>query len=556
MRWLKYGVGVMFTATFLSCRGAAVPRSETPSLEEIARRYTRRTAGGVHLPIVRQVPTETSKLRRRGLTSAIGLGDFVDLYNVLISIGGTTTPLLLDTGSSDLWVVSDDCTQGCSSSQSAYPHASLQYSGADGDLWYGDSNTITHASGKIGKDTVTLAGLTLQDQYFIAVNRTNVTLGETGSSGIFGLGFPVISDVAFRLWNQSRSSISTKRQVTEDNPIPPSNIKLGSRILPSFNFRRIEFPILSDYFSSPGKQRRQTLASGNVSSSAASIFHALSVFGPLLTRFVAAAQLTLPMFTVTLQRDAIQVGGNVGMLSIGEMPSGVSEHNLTWVPIRAYPYLLPAPTDSPNEMYPLTWEIPLDDVYLDGVKLPRSTLSSPFITLSALVDSGNSILRGPADVVRNIQSKLGINGRFRCSEPHTIAFSIGGQLFPVDPRDFIQQVFENDVAMCTSMLAPTDPPALGRVQFSWSLGDPFLKSVLAAFYYGNITHPSHDPPKMGFLSTVPQDAASQLVSAVAAVKTGDNFPYISEVAPSGTFKPAGTASNGVPLATATGRAAG
>ena len=99
----------------------------------------------------------------------------------------------------------------------------------------------------------------------------------------------------------------------------------------------------------------------------------------------------------------------------------------------------------------------------------------------------------------------------------------------------------------------------------------WLNSVLVAFYYGNNTYPSHDPPKMGFLSTVPQDAASQLVSAVAAVKTGDNFPcrflptpslfplllpttVISEVAPSGTFNPAGTASNGVPLATATGGA--
>jgi len=52
----------------------------------------------------------------------------------------------------------------------------------------------------------------------------------------------------------------------------------------------------------------------------------------------------------------------------------------------------------------------------------------------------------------------------------------------------------------------------------------WVNSVLAAFYYGNITYPSRDPPRMGFLSTVPEDAASQLVSAVAAVQTGDNFP--------------------------------
>ena len=62
---------------------------------------------------------------------------------------------------------------------------------------------------------------------------------------------------------------------------------------------------------------------------------------PFLTRFVTAAQLALPMYSLMLQRDSLQVGGNAGMLSIGEMPSGVSEDSLTWVPIRAYPYWLP-----------------------------------------------------------------------------------------------------------------------------------------------------------------------------------------------------------------------
>lgn len=299
---------------------------------------------------MRQV-TEASELRRRGLTSAIGLGDFADIvYNVLISVGGTTTPLVLDTGSSDLWVVSDKCSHGCLSSQSAYPQASFQYSGADAELLYGDSTSGTAALGMIGKDTVSLAGLTLQDQYFVAVNQTNTTLGQTGSSGIFGLGFPVGSVVWSELWTQLKSSGSTKREVTEDTPITPSNQKFGTRIFPSFNFRRIKFPSLSDFFPSPSEQKRQ---SSNVSSTMTALLPTWSVFGPLLARFVTAAQLTLPMYTVTLQRDSIQVGGNVGMLSIGEMPSGVSEDSLTWVPIRAYSYSqggLPAPPDSPNEV--------------------------------------------------------------------------------------------------------------------------------------------------------------------------------------------------------------
>lgn len=50
-------------------------------------------------------------------------------------------------------------------------------------------------------------------------------------------------------------------------------------------------------------------------------------------------------------------------------------------------------------------------------------------------------------------------------------------------------------------------------------------SVLAAFYYGNLTYPTHDPPKMGFLSTVPSDASDRMEAAVAAAgKVNNNFP--------------------------------
>ena len=63
-------------------------------------------------------------------------------------------------------------------------------------LWRGRGALVwrldSWASGMIGEDTVTLAGLTLQDQYFDAVNQTNTTLARAGSSEIFGLGFPVI----------------------------------------------------------------------------------------------------------------------------------------------------------------------------------------------------------------------------------------------------------------------------------------------------------------------------------------------------------------------------
>jgi phytepsin len=61
----------------------------------------------------------------------------------------------------------------------------------DAKLFYGDSLTGTHAFGPIGKDTVSLSGLSLPDQYFAAINNTNISIANDGSAGIFGLGFPI-----------------------------------------------------------------------------------------------------------------------------------------------------------------------------------------------------------------------------------------------------------------------------------------------------------------------------------------------------------------------------
>ena len=60
------------------------------------------------------------------------------------------------------------------------------------DLRYGDSRTGTHAAGSIGNDSTGIAGLVIKDQYFASVYDTNTSVTESGSAGIFGLGFPAI----------------------------------------------------------------------------------------------------------------------------------------------------------------------------------------------------------------------------------------------------------------------------------------------------------------------------------------------------------------------------
>lgn len=78
--------------------------------------------------------------------------------------------------------------------------------------------------------------------------------------------------------------------------------------------------------------------------------------GPLLSRLAMTGAIEQPMFTVTLQRNTIDIGGNDGALTVGRLPDGVDNSSLTWVPVKLYPTTsggLQAPTFAPNEVYPL-----------------------------------------------------------------------------------------------------------------------------------------------------------------------------------------------------------
>ena len=109
----------------------------------------------------------------------------------------------------------------------------------------------------------------------------------------------------------------------------------------------------------------------------------------------------------------------------------------------------------------------------------------------------------------------------------------------MDPRDFGWQAAPDSLRLCNASIVATDPPSKGFL-YAWTLGVPFLKScvkitwsilfvtysryhrVLASFYYGNLTNPSADPPRIGFVSTMPQDAKDLLSAAIKAA--GANFP--------------------------------
>ncbi|TFK52169.1 acid protease [Heliocybe sulcata] len=437
-----------------------------------AGRVKRRSA---EVPIMRERRQAAGDMQKRGWGGAVGLGDSEDLfYSVALTVGSTTTAFNLDTGSSDLWVTSSDCQSGAckNSTWPQYPLSTFSSADTDVLMQYGDSTSGTSASGPVGKDTVTLGGLSIQSQPFAAVNKTDSSVVvNNDAAGIFGLGFPSESQVQAAVVNQQ------------------------------FNT-----PTTTDEFVATTSEN-----------------------GPLLSRLAMTGQLDQPMFTVTLQRDTFDVGGNPGVLTVGKLPDGVDNSSLTWVPVRLYAPRqggLDAPSFAPDE-------VEIGGVYLDGQRLADSTMTGVSAgTVSALIDTGNSILRGPADVVDNIFTTVSPSydatdansvPSYPCNTAHTLAYQIGGQMFPVDPRDFTVQLKDGDATDCyAGNLVSTDPPAVGGL-FSWSLGDPFFKSNLIAFYYGNLTHPSQDPPRIGFMSLVPSDADTKLQAAVSAAQQNNGI---------------------------------
>lgn len=251
------------------------------------------------------------------------------------------------------------------------------------------------------------------------------------------------------------------------------------------------------------------------------ILSSFATYGPLVSRLVLNADnpsspvfLESPQFSVTLQRTIPSVGGNVGSITLGALPSGVDNASLTWIPVRRYTpeqngVVVP---EAPEENYPYAWDVPLDAVYFDGVRLPSSTLGSVPIDgvgHSALIDTGNSLIRGPADTIIAILSLLmnstsavasfeaspsldssgyteddysaftsnfdSIAYAYPCAEAHSLVFEFSGSQFQVDPRDFGRPVGDAEAKWCVPNFAPTDPPELGNYLYSWSLGEPFLR---------------------------------------------------------------------------------
>ncbi|GMK53889.1 hypothetical protein CspeluHIS016_0104750 [Cutaneotrichosporon spelunceum] len=112
-------------------------------------------------------------------------------YSGQVSIGTPAQPfhIILDTGSSDLWVEDSACA-GCDGTKYD-PSKSSSYAAVDGSfkISYGSGD----AAGRLAKDTVVMGGQSVPNQAFAIVDQMTPDLISSSVSGIMGLAFTALA---------------------------------------------------------------------------------------------------------------------------------------------------------------------------------------------------------------------------------------------------------------------------------------------------------------------------------------------------------------------------
>ncbi|KAJ3889306.1 aspartic peptidase domain-containing protein [Lentinula edodes] len=140
-------------------------------------------------PLSRVVSADTS--------SGPGLSDTIPILNrndyayiVNVSVGAQSFPLTLDTGSSDLWVISNECDSADCANVARYSRAfssNLSISQTPFHIDYISGSV----SGLVASETVSLGPYRIFSQVFGLANSThNINFSSEGNSGILGLAFP------------------------------------------------------------------------------------------------------------------------------------------------------------------------------------------------------------------------------------------------------------------------------------------------------------------------------------------------------------------------------
>ncbi|OJD33954.1 aspartyl protease [Diplodia corticola] len=137
--------------------------------------------------------TKASSTYQSGSAVATPVNEFDTAYMIPITVGGTTVYVDVDTGSSDLWVLSNLQPSSQTSGHNIYsPSASNLKSGYSWNVTYLDGST---ASGAVYNDTVGMGGMTFKGQSVEAAKTASDAFVDAAYDGMLGLAFDVLNTV-------------------------------------------------------------------------------------------------------------------------------------------------------------------------------------------------------------------------------------------------------------------------------------------------------------------------------------------------------------------------
>ncbi|KAL4926181.1 pepsin-like aspartic protease [Aspergillus undulatus] len=382
----------------------------------------------------------TLPLRRRSNNATAPMVStlYGTVFDVETTIGGQTFQLLVDSGSSDLYVMKTGFTcldqesgqtlteEECRYDLNRTYDVSDRYQEIPNQI-FGIEYGAGIASGVMAYEEVTIAGITVPKQQ-VAIADKSTPMGDGVSSGLIGLGYPALTSAH------------------------PSNITDNS----TYWYHRLQYK-------------------------------------PLLFNMYEQGLIEEPYFAHVLARAPLNDSSPAfgGYLSFGELPP--VRHEDVWA-IAPVDILETIPLNYTSykrsrSYWATTLSASLGSHNTSLGTNSSSSISAPF---QVFFDSGNPLSYIPlriADPLNQLFSPPGIyNSDLQAyivdcdaKAPSTFSLEIGGYMFTHDARDLIYQTGED---LCISAIGNSDDIELLREFELNIIGVPFLKGVMSVFDIG------------------------------------------------------------------------